>query len=1569
MDRRERRAAARALRRALKVSAAIVGVVVTFAGSAAVGLVLHLGTPPARRVAIRAVNGILAGSFKGSLTIEQVDGLGLGGAHGVRFTVRDALGEPVLHADGVRADVSVPSIVRSVVLGRGNILIKVAHARVDHADVALEQDDDGALSLERSFEPKTPSVKPPDPKARGVEVSLSDVRIEHAWVHGRVNGSAIPIDVDVRHIRAAFQTDPQTTTLRADHLDVEARGLPGHVDPYGTLAGQLRVPSVVKGEPIDASASFDGWIAQQHTSLSASIGGKDVHAHLDVPHIDSASLRANDPSVPLSDSGSIHVEAAGNLPHVGVRAHAAVGTGTVDLDAQGNVGDAVTVEATVTAAGIDLHSFAPVDHSDLAATVKAKATTAGGIVTGQVTLDSPAGRFARQPIPPLHLQGRFTRNTIAGTTRIEEAGAPAVVDFNLHPIHGPASASVLDFDARTDVPELANVPRLAHLASGQAQLRARGRLVLAESRVLADVQAGVTQIRASKGEVCIDAGEVAATVQGPLSAPQLSAHLQGNGLEVADYAFKSFDVQAAGETGFSHVVASFVGENTPDIHVEADVHPGTETTIHNVALGLRRKDVTMMTHIGRVRIGNGITSVEHVRVDGLGKLPIEGSVKVGRGSIALRAKGADLNLGKVGRLLKVEDRLQEGHVAFDIDVTSTRHDARGSVTLDLFGGKFPHANGASGRFQASFDGRHLSTELRGAVGELGWATVVADDVTLGGGLLEAASWRSATGNLSIDTNLDLAKLASAFPAGEAPVDEASGRVHLQAKVGRQHAGDVPDVDADISSVGLAFAVKGHPIKNPDGTEVVADPPFQAHGVDFELATQLKGKTNETAIAARLFDRKGALVQINASGSPHYAHLWNHASEAAGELANLPIKVDVIVPKRSLSDFPDFAKIDSVRGAIEMAVKVEGTALAPHMDARARGSALEASGAAHGKAVNVDLQATYDAKKAVLTLKAARPEGFVVEADAEANMRFADLVEGTGGPPLAWDAHATAQFHAFPVDLIPVLAERRIHGDLSGRIRLDGLHQDAKADVQLTLANLGVGRAEYNAATMTAHAENGEATAAVRLDQKDGFAETRASAGFAWGRELVPSLDPHKPIEVSLKAQAFRAAIAKPFLVGTVNDLDGRIDADTKLTYDLSKNNGKVVGGINVRDATFEVPNAGGEFHAVRARISMDPFGTVHVNDLSANGATGRFSASATVKLDGLHLRSADAKVHIDKDQKLPIEVEGVPMGDAWGDVAVKAQASADGKTITANIDLPMLEVDLPQSTGHSVQPLDPNPGVRAVIHEKDGAPAIVSLVKPEKPRPPGSSHLHVAIHFGNDVWVKRDTTMKLQLHGGPVIDVTDKARVSGQIVAGAGTIEVQSKKFEVEHATVSFAGDDPGNPQIVATAHWDAPSKTRVFVDVSGTPKDLKIKFRSEPDQLPQDAILSLILFGDENGSPGAAQSSASADDEDVNAAAGVGGGVVTQGLNKAIAGVTNVDITTRVDTSESRNPRPELAVQVTRDVSAAIAYNLGIPPPGQNPDRTQLILDYRFIRNWSLLTTLGDSGSSIVDLLWQYRY
>jgi hypothetical protein len=52
-----------------------------------------------------------------------------------------------------------------------------------------------------------------------------------------------------------------------------------------------------------------------------------------------------------------------------------------------------------------------------------------------------------------------------------------------------------------------------------------------------------------------------------------------------------------------------------------------------------------------------------------------------------------------------------------------------------------------------------------------------------------------------------------------------------------------------------------------------------------------------------------------------------------------------------------------------------------------------------------------------------------------------------------------------------------------------------------------------------------------------------------------------------------------------------------------------------------------------------------------------------------------------------------------------------------------------------------------------------------------------------------------------------------------------------------------------------------------------------------------------------------------------------------------------------------------------AIAHVLGIPPPGTNPDRNYARLDWRFLRNLWLETTLGDAGSAMLDLVWRFQY
>lgn len=132
---------------------------------------------------------------------------------------------------------------------------------------------------------------------------------------------------------------------------------------------------------------------------------------------------------------------------------------------------------------------------------------------------------------------------------------------------------------------------------------------------------------------------------------------------------------------------------------------------------------------------------------------------------------------------------------------------------------------------------------------------------------------------------------------------------------------------------------------------------------------------------------------------------------------------------------------------------------------------------------------------------------------------------------------------------------------------------------------------------------------------------------------------------------------------------------------------------------------------------------------------------------------------------------------------------------------------------------------------------------------------------------------------------------------------------------------------------------------------------------LPQQEIVQLLLFGTPDGKTGSSGGSPE------NAAIGTAGGEAAQPLNHMLGQLGLGAFTATVDTTQSANPRPEVEVQIAKDISIQLAFVLGQPPPGVNPDHTLLTLDWRFLSKWSLASTVGDAGTTIFDLLWQRRY
>jgi translocation and assembly module TamB len=248
----------------------------------------------------------------------------------------------------------------------------------------------------------------------------------------------------------------------------------------------------------------------------------------------------------------------------------------------------------------------------------------------------------------------------------------------------------------------------------------------------------------------------------------------------------------------------------------------------------------------------------------------------------------------------------------------------------------------------------------------------------------------------------------------------------------------------------------------------------------------------------------------------------------------------------------------------------------------------------------------------------------------------------------------------------------------------------------------------------------------------------------------------------------------------------------------------------------------------------------------------------------------------------------------------------------------------------------------------------------ESTSPPTRVH----VQLGPSVSIAKGNAGEVQLSGSLEVELAnDGTSINGELQAKSGQLDVSGKTFEIERATITFNPKRPAeDPTVFAVARWDSPSDFAVYARYVGSVSQGKLTMYSEPP-LTQDQILSLILFGTPEGSFGGTTGGNSA-----ATALGVVGSTATRGLNRALDDITDLDVSTRVDTSTG-NARPELVVQLTPRLAAHVTRALGAAAPGEPPDRTFLILDYHLQGGWSLSSSLGDRGASALDLIWRHFY
>jgi translocation and assembly module TamB len=1518
------------------------------------GLLFSLRFAGVRGFIVTRVNGALADSFKGRITLHRLQSVGLGGIGAADAEIFDPAGRRVLDIHGLDVRLSVPTLIWAVVAHSSQPLtLRLDTVSLEHAEVLLVDDGAGSPTLADAFQPKKPSAPSSGP---GTIVIIDRAVIDHLWAHGAL-ASTPPLDVELKDALGSLRMDHVATAIAFKKAGLKARGLPAGVDPVGQLQASLTIPAA-PNKPLAAKAHYDGTAASVPLVLDASFIDSKLAAMILASSIPPEAVKKQIPGLQLRSPASLSAKVEGKLPDLHGNFALGVGSGKVEGDFDLSLKDDMTAKASVRTHDLDLAELAPnAPASGLDLTLHAgllKPRT--GPMTGNFALESGPSVVAAESVPAIALNGTFSadskarRNHLEAHAEIAEPGAQTSIDATLE----QAKKTHVEFKTSTKVDNPPRLKRLAALARAHGELNAQGSYQVDDSSLNADVRAALRDVQQGTNHVA--QLELKATVAGALPHPNADLRLDLRDAELAGQHVVSAQVGARGS--LSHVaVDAEVATRAPERHMQlsAIVSNNQGISVDHPSINLRQDNTNLRISANGVEVFGGRTRVNALHVEGAGKADI--SLVYGPGLESANVQTYDLDLARLWRMFDPQAPLKSGTASIGVSYERRAGNPRARITAHSQDLTFDRVKGGSLTADLDLENGRLDGTAKADLKRLGH--VAFDFQELRGINPESPDPSRITGKVAAEGQLQLKDLNGLVPKDtKLPVARMLGSVTYDLAIERSHTGPgLPTMHVHVSTKNLQLAgVRNSKTTINTKEEAKAAAPLSMKGIDVDLDLKHE-ESGETELAATVADEHGQLAALSVEGkvTPHLATI---ASELGSQWKQIPLSVRLTVPPRDLQKLPVEVRPAALSGVASTQFSYDGTLSAPKLTLAGK---IERFRKDETSKTGLDLswQGGYDGMRGKFDGSARSGARDVAKADIDFETALNDWLNQQGAVTPALDASAHVDFDTFPIELLPGTSQSQVEGALTGKIALDHFGKNATVDVTLDAASLKIGAAPFGNIHSELRARDGKADATLQVQGKRGMTTAEGHSGLDWGARLVPEVK--LPADAQLRAKELQLGAFSPFVTSIFGELDGRLNGD--LNAHFRGGAPALDGHVDLEDGVAQVAALGQRFDNIKARLSLEP-GKAKLEKLSARATSGTLNVTGEARFTGLDLTGAEGHVRMSKSDKVALSLAGMEIGDTYGAIDVTMTPNAATHANVLKVEIPNLHVGMADTGSQDLQDLDPAKGVRVGVNQTRGGFVTLPL-QPLKDTDPSKNDnpMVVEVHLGT-IDVERGDMLKAQLGGQLHLVMGEPMTMNGQIDLKGGKLDVSGKQFEVESGTVTFDGE-PGNPTIVATARWDSPDedKHRVYADFTGTASKGKITLRSEPP-LTQDQILSLLLTGSADGSLGGGSGGGSS----AATAVGAVGGSATQGLNKVLSGISNLDVSTRIDTSTG-SARPELVIQLSPRVAAQITRALGEPAPGQPPDLTFLTFDFRILHSWSLAALVGDRGESGLDLVWRKRY
>jgi len=1520
-------------------------------------LLFSLRFAKVRGIVVARVNAALSGSFQGRLVVHDLGSVGLSGIAAADAEVFDPAGRRVLDIHGLDVHLSVPTVAWAALThGSKPLTIRFDSVALRHAEARLIDDGAGSPTLADAFASKTPS---PPSAGPGTIIVIERAEIAHLWAHGALAGTPA-LDIELKNARATLRSAPEETAIAFQRSTIQARGLPQAVDSIGELVASLTIPAA-PNKPLGARAHYHGKAADIPLVLDASFIDNRLLADLTAAQIPPAAVAKQAPGLELRSPASLTAHAEGLMPALHGTFALGVGSGKLAGDFDLLLKEDLSAKASLHARDIDaaeLSRSAPVSNLDFTLH-SSLLLPKSGPMTGRFELTTEPSLIAAQALPALAVNGQLSNDANSGRARVEahaeiaEPGAPTSVDVTAS--RAGNSGPIVEFRSAT---KLDNPPRLKQLAAARARgsLNAQGSYEVDTGQLDASVRADLSGL--AQAENHVDRAQLRATVKGVLPHPTADVRLDLTDGNLAGQHVSDAQIALRGPLS-RFALSAEIGMLVPRRHIQLSSMVSNErgVSLDHPSLNLSQGNTNLTLSAKNVTLSGGRTTVDNLHLQGAGTA--DASLVFGSELERATLHTDQLDLARLWRLVDKRAPLQSGTATLSVQYEKKGRSPHAELTLQAENLGLERVSGGSIAADLKLEDGQLDGSLRGDLKQMGQLSFDFREVR---GLdLEHTNAARLSGRLSLEGQLNLRDLAQLVPPGvDLPIARARGRVKYDASIERAAPGPgLPTVHAHVSTKNLQLAGARHSKTNLTTKQEALDAaPASIKGLDVDLDFK-HAETGETELVLSVKDEYGALGSLSVAGNAA-PRLASAAAELAKTWQQIPLHVRFTMPPRALEKLPVEVRPAGLNGLASGELGYDGTIRSPTLKLAGKIQNFRQS---EQRKAGLDLEFQADYADARGNFKGSAHSGAqrVGTADIDFETALSDWLARNPGQTPALGGNAKVDLDGFPIALLPGTQVSQVGGSLSGKIELKDFGKNASLDTQLEAKPFTVGQTELARILIQVAAKGDKAEASLRVEDRKGVTTAQAHSGFSWGAKLAPNLV--LPADAELRARGFRLAAVAPFLASTFGELDGRLNGD--LNAHFRGGAPELDGHVDIDQGVAQVAALGQRFEQIKGRVSVAP-GKFKLEQLSAHATSGKLSVTAEANLAGLDLTDANAHVRITKSDAIAISVAGTDIGDCWGAVDLKLTPGKAERSGQLAVNIPELHVHIPDTGSQDVQALDPAKDIRIGTQQRAGDFVTLPL-QPLTDSDPAQNDrpMIVALTLGDNIWIQRGDSTKVQLSGKTQLTLGDPATMTGEIKLRGGKLDVSGKQFEIESGTVTFSGE-PGNPTIVASARWDAPDdeQHRVYADYSGTVKNGKIVLRAEPP-LTEDQVLSLLLTGSADGSIGG---SSSGGGSTAATAFGAVGGAATQGLNKALSSISALDVSTRVDTSTG-SARPELVVQISPRISAAITRALGAPAPGQPPDLTFLTFDFRIRSRWSLSALVGDRGESGLDLIWRHRY